>query len=215
MGILNIVFGSLGLLCGVCAVGANAFLSVLASGPKSGVPGAPQDIFKDLLTYMDKNLPGYMAVEIGRGVGLIVLSALLLVAGIGLLGTKSWARWLSVAYALLSIPLHVGWAVFELGFVLPLTQKWQAEFLRKNNMIGAAPQTENLMGSSIGIIGVTILWVVYALILLIFMFLPGLSAAFNQGRAGRRGRDEQDEDDYEDEEAGDEDDYDDRRRDRY
>jgi hypothetical protein len=211
MGILNIVFGSLGLLCGVCAVGANMFISSLASGSGNGFPGAAE--IKELLAFMDKNLPGYMMVEIGRGVALLLLSVLLVVAGIGLLATQSWARWLSVAYALLSLPLHVGWAVFELGFVLPLTQRWQAEFMRKHNAF--APPQENMMTSSAGIIAATIFWVVYALILLIFMFLPGLSAAFNQSRDSRRGRDEGDTDDYEDEEDGDDYDPYDRRRDRY
>jgi hypothetical protein len=204
MGILNIVFGSLGLLCGACGVAANVLVLSLASASGPG-PGAE---IKELLDYMDKNLPGHMAVEIGRGVGILVLSVLLLVAGIGLLGTKSWARWLSIAYAVLSIPLHVGWAVFELGFVLPLTQK----FAKSHNAFGA--QQDNTVIQAVGAIIFTILAVVYALVLLIFMFLPGLSAAFNQGQAGRRRGDEDYEDDHE-EEAGDEDDYDDRRRDRY
>jgi hypothetical protein len=200
MGILNIIFGSLGLLCGVCAAGANAFMGSMASGP-GGPPGSLQAVLKDEMQFLDKHLPGYLAVEIGRGVGLILLSILVIVAGIGLLATKSWARWLSVFYAVLSIPLHVGWAVFELGFALPVVQQWQNEYFRRNNMI-APPQGSNVLGGSIGVIGWTILWVVYALILLVFMFLPGLSAAFHEGSRPTRGRRdegyEEDEDDHPD-----------------
>jgi hypothetical protein len=207
MGILNIVVGSLTLLCGLCDIGGYALLGSLMNAPGGN------EVVEEL-KYLEKHLPGYMWLEVGRDVVVVVLAVLLVLAGVGLLATRSWGRWLSIIYAFVSIPLHVGWAIYKLGVVLPLADQFQKEYARQHPQ--AATENVYLTGAII-ILAITILPLVYCLVLLVFMFLPGLSAVFARDRRGaRRHEDREYEDGHDEEETEDDyDDYDERWHNRY
>src|SRR6516225_3245242 len=91
MAILNFVFGGLLLLCGLCGLAGYAAIIGLVAQPGGGA-----NSMGDMTGFMDKEAPGWMAVEIGRGLLLILFGVLLVVAGMGLLKMQSWARWLCV-----------------------------------------------------------------------------------------------------------------------
>jgi hypothetical protein len=209
MGILNIVIGSLTLLCGLCDVLGYAFVGSLMNAPG-------ENPVLEELKYLEKRLPGYLRLEIGRDVVILVLAVLLIMAGIGLLMTRGWGRWLAIIYAFVSIPVHAGWAVYKLGVVLPLADEWQKEYARQHLQQMASSRDVYVTGAVL-VLAITILPLIYCLILLVFMFLPGLSAVFAQAR--RPSRDRRDGgygDDYEEPDGGEDDygDYDERWRDR-
>lgn len=191
-GVMNIVVGSLALLCGLCGVGANLAIAGLANAPG---PGGQPNPLAGMIDHLNRTVPGYQVVEIGSRLLVMLLGLLLVVAGIGLLGGQSWARWLSVFYALLMIPLQLGYLVYELGLVVPAVQLWEKQLAQRQGFGGMqGPQAAGQqVGTIVGIVGAGGLWIITALVILVMMFLPAMSAAFS----GRRRR-SVDRDDYRD-----------------
>ena len=206
MAILNMVIGGLGLLCGFCGLGAHLVIAGLGSTRTVG--GGPNPI-QDMLAYLNRELPGYQAIEIGRGALVLILGIVLIAAGIGLLMVQNWARWVSLVYGILSILLHTGYVVYELAFVKPATERWQKLFLQKQGLGALPPQSPaESLGTTVGVIGAGAVFIIYSLVLLVILFLPAFSAAFTDRPRKRRRR-------YEEEEYDDSDDrgYDDREED--
>jgi hypothetical protein len=108
VGILNIIFGSLGLLTIVCC-GPMAFLDseqwMKAMAPQAAGAQRPANEFSmgDM-----KEVPGWTAfTTAGLGVG-AVTGSLLLASGIGLMKMKKWGQTLGIAYAILGIVWGTG-----------------------------------------------------------------------------------------------------------
>src|SRR5436309_1238936 len=103
MGILNIVFGSIFLLCFLCDGGQFAINSSSARRPRA--------IFRDpaaeVLQALQAEVPGYTAFQVSRILFSMGLAILLLTAGIGLLNMQRWARVGSIVYAIATIFLEV------------------------------------------------------------------------------------------------------------
>ena len=173
MGILNIVFGSLGLICLICG---GLVILVLFAG------GAAAQENRDVYTFVDKEVPGYIAVTIANLVLRTVLTIILLISGIGLLSMQSWARWGSVTYGVIVILLSIASPVYQLAVLNPALDEWERE--------AGGPRHQALRSAPT--IGGACISMVYAIALLVVMFLPSVSAAF----AGRTTRRSPDEDDY-------------------
>src|SRR5690349_5490068 len=91
MGILNIVFGSLSLLCIVC-LGLVLFVG-LGSDVLERQLGF--NVLADQWEFMKREVPSYPALTISNVILGFVMGSLLLAAGIGLLYMQTWARKLS------------------------------------------------------------------------------------------------------------------------
>ena len=114
--VLNIVFGSLGLLCSL--IGA-AITAVQMSGANFGPPNANAgNIQAALMAELNKELPGYTAITIGLSVATAVICLLMLVGGIGQLGLKPWGRSVGNATAVLLILLIIAF-VPEVSLFVP------------------------------------------------------------------------------------------------
>jgi hypothetical protein len=171
LAILNIVIGTLSLVCGTCAAVANSAITSLPfpSGPVESLP-----------TYLARVLPGWQAIEVGRGLALLLLGVILIVAAIGLLMVQGWGRWLSVGYALVTLVLHSGYLTYELGFVMPALDRWQ-EKVREQSHGSPASQPQMTQASTrVGIAMAGALYLVHATALLIVLFLPHVAAAFRR-----------------------------------
>jgi hypothetical protein len=198
MAILNFVMGGLTLLCGLCAAGGNALVAAMGTNNQMGIG--------DMTTYMDKEVPGWQVIEVGRGLLLILLAVILIVAGIGLLKMQTWARWVCVFYAVASILLTIGHATFELAVAKPAMDKWKQKQTNQPPPSGAYKAGE-VFGAGM----VAAIPIIYALTLGITMFLPNVGEAFD--RANRRPRvPRRDEDYYEYDGDEGSDEYDDDRR---
>ncbi len=116
------------------------------------------------------DIPGYATyMAIMSIIGCITGTALL-VSGIGLLRMRSWARWVAVAYCPVAILLQIANTAYTVIIVNPA----KAEMMNKLN--ANLPQSEmvdNIVTIASGALGLS-----YAVVLLVMMLLPGVSAAF-------------------------------------
>jgi hypothetical protein len=153
-GILNIVFAVFGVL-GLIASIALFFL--------------PADSNNPVIKLIHEN-PAYAAwLKISIPLGLLSCSALL-AAGIGLLRLKSWARVLSMAYAIYAIGFGIlGMVINFIFLVQPMLEQ-----ARQQQGPEAAGAFGGAIGGSIG----GFFGLIYPVLLLIFMLRPTVVAAF-------------------------------------
>lgn len=157
-GILNIVFGALGLSCAPCSLLWTLKPDILPRGP------GPNPVAEILVNSPDLRNWYIFSTVLGT-----LASALLLVAGIGLLNMKSWGRTLSIAYAIYALINTLANLVVQYFLlIVPLMEKGRGQ-----------PQ------AMAGAIGGAIVWtlagltaLIYPIILLCFMYTPTVVKAF-------------------------------------
>jgi hypothetical protein len=132
MSILAIVFGSLGLLCGLTGV-ASQFAMLATGGRNPFAPNVPA---------MNSGIVVYGAA---RAVILLALSAVLLAGGIGGLKLRPWARRTLIGW---SIAL-VTWATINLIITLVWVNPATADYMR-SVQLRTNPQAAKMMGSMMG-----------------------------------------------------------------
>jgi hypothetical protein len=155
------VFGALTIVFAVFGV-----LGLIASLALFALPASANN---PVVTIMREN-PGYAAwMKICIPLGLLSCVALL-AAGIGLLCLKSWARTLSIAYAIYAIVFGLVGLVVNFFFIVrPLL-----EHARQQQGPEAAGAIGGAIGGSVG----GCFGLIYPILLLIFMFRPNVVAAF-------------------------------------
>lgn len=171
--IINITMGGLSLLCGFIGLGANLIAQ------KSNLVG-----------YISQRVPAYRFVEIGKPTLAILLSVLAIVAGIGLLGLKGWARWLAIIGGACAVLLQVGYITYEMGLVMPAVKVGGPQ-------AGASNQTAQQAGMYFGAIGVTLLLTIPYVVAILMLLTPSTTQAFADQQ--RRRRDWDEEEDFDDE----------------
>ena len=127
VGILQVLFGLLGMCCGGFGVFGSVLLytdpkysaTAQPNPPPKVTPGAGRPANFDPEAEMVRRIPAYREVEAGRAVTGLFLGFLMIVSGIGLFFMQSWARWLAVGYAVLSIFNSCCLLGYQLGFTLP------------------------------------------------------------------------------------------------
>jgi hypothetical protein len=179
--ILNLVFGSLWLLCGLGSLGMQAsgmqdMLTKLGSvGPSNNPQVAnQQDIQKQVMEFSRKM--NSSPEEYATHLQYIVLSILLIISGIGLLKMAPWGRVLSLVYATLSILSNLALIVMLFFLSLPLAE----EFADKLSVQGQEGQAAAILikgGVYFGII-LPLVSMIYPVIVLILLFRPSVAAAF-------------------------------------
>jgi len=194
MATLNFIIGGLGLLCGACAV----FDPIMAVGAQGG----GNDPGTQMVAFLAKNAPGWVAVQFVRSIGTLILSLVLLLLGFGLLQLKPWARMGSIFYSALACLLHISWAIYQAVYTIPAMEK----FMKGGAMPGGAGAANIAQTAGYGaLVLVLAIFCGHAIALLAVMFMPSVVVAFG-GRDKERERDEE----YDDEFPDDRDDYDDR-----
>ena len=152
-GVLNIVFGALGLL----------------GTPFSAMVLAASDARNPVVVVLRENA-GYRAWFIlGHCLGVVVAIALV-VTGIGLLKLKPWARKASIAYGIYAIAMGV------IGFIVNAVYLFGPLMERARQAHGA--EAGAAIGGTIGGALGGCLALVYPVLLLIFMTRPNVAAAF-------------------------------------
>jgi hypothetical protein len=193
MAILNLIFGSMGFFCYLCAGGSLLFMFTvkIPNPPGMGTGGMYDGLLENL-----KSIPGYWPITITTLSLNLALAIALVIAGIGLLRMKPWARWTCVVYSIVDIVLSIFSGIYTFRYVNPVMLEWQQEFSHKMHAANpAAPDMSgmyNLGSQNIQAAAGVVLGIAYAIALLIVMFLPSVSAAF----AGRYHRPVTVEEDY-------------------
>ncbi|HMC66536.1 MAG TPA: hypothetical protein VKI65_16495 [Gemmataceae bacterium] len=168
MAILNFVFGGLGFFWVICAgLGLLVVVSLAKNAPPP--PGGGRNPLADL-SEMFNSIPGFIPYTIIASILGLIVDIVLIVAGIGLLKMKPWARWTCVAYGFYGIVASLGGLVYTLTVVNPAMAQWQ-----QKQAAGAGGNTgfNNAVSHVSAMLGMA-----YAVALLIVMFLPNVSAAF-------------------------------------
>lgn len=163
-GILNLVFGTLGV-CGTAASSAMLFIDI----PRNpAIPNPALDLIQSNATYR-------LFVQVMMTLGTI-FAVVLVVAGIGLLLSKTWGRTLSIVY---------GWYAI-LGIIIGMIAHWV--FLMQPLLVdmwqvdgNSGPNTAAFVGIFGGLVG-GCLGLIYPVVLLVFMYRPALRDAL-AGRA--------------------------------
>ena len=105
-GILQIVFGSMGCVCGGFGAG---FLLLMMSDP-----GVSNAINHGMGTNYTE---GYQILQIGIGTITLLLSAFQIACGVGLLKNRNWGRTGSLLYATLGILLSIVSTIFTVSMM--------------------------------------------------------------------------------------------------
>jgi hypothetical protein len=164
--VLNIVFGSLGLICGCI----NGFLVGALLSASRDNPNELMRVLAEARDLLQREIPSYQAVVISRCLYLLVFSSLLIAAGIGLLYIANWARVLSFIYAVTAILSQGAYLVYAILVEHPAAARMQAQF-------GGDPVQSK--ASQIGGIAAVGLIIIYAIVLIILLCLPSVTAAFS------------------------------------
>ena len=180
MAILNIVFGSLFLLCYLC--GGVSLIMQSAAG--NGGLGGRKDQAAEIADHLKAEVPGYAVYQVGNVVVNLALSILLLICGIGLLGMNQWARVGSIVYAITAILTTLGGLVYQLAVVNPVMNRYLEAMLRAQAGQRGPDASFLLTIITAATVIVAILLMIYAIVLLVMMLLPRVRAAFASGPLG-------------------------------
>ncbi len=184
--VINFIVGGLGLLGLLCGGAALLFLfSVL--GNVNPPPGQPNPLKE--VQGLFESIPGYIPFIIASSVLGGIWAIVLIVAGVGLLRMRRWARLACLVYAIYTILGTVGSTIYTFAVVIPATEKWQADFeakLRRKGPGGAPaptgpPPTANMVTNRASAVGGALYGMAYALVLLVVLNLPHVRAAFAGG----------------------------------
>jgi hypothetical protein len=195
--ILHLVIGGLGIFIDICSGISQA------SGGAGGFTGAnnPQqaEFQQSIQKTMNEKAPAYNAYVYGNLAVSVFLSISLIVAGIGLLSMKPWARVLSLLYAVVSLLQKVAGAIYMFLFIMPAYDEIAKNLPNDSNrqLLEAALKLGQVMGAVM--IFVTM---IYPLAVLIAMLTPSARKAMQTtGLRGEfdAGDQEEEVEDYRDE----------------
>jgi hypothetical protein len=172
MAILNFIYGGWGVFGSLCG-GAMYYIFLNLPEPAPGQPNP----FPNPMKFLAKEIPGYTAyMTVSVMVGFVMATALI-IAGIGLLRLRPWARWLCILYAILLPVVQVGFISYSLLYVNPVLAKWSAEQARKLPA-GTPNFGGNAFLNNLGVFVGAGVGMAYAIALLVVLFLPHVRAAF-------------------------------------
>jgi hypothetical protein len=178
--ILHFVGGGLGLVGGLCGLaflgaGGNQMFTNLGGSPSGQQGKGPEALQPRMMKHMEENVPYYQAVQYGNLSLDVVLSVLMITAGIGLVGMKSWGRTLSLVYAALSILYHVWQLVYAYAYTIPIMNAFFDEEMADKQVAAFASSMKTITAIS-PLLGAIV--VIYPIIVIIIMLLPSVAAAF-------------------------------------
>jgi hypothetical protein len=175
--IFHFIFGGVGLLCNLCGAGGQAINANKSFGSKGNAE--EERIERDAEAVLNRKAPGYHAVEVGDIVVSLLANGVLIAAGVGLLLLKPWARITSISWAALILLVKVFVAGYYILVVFPALSAAFREAL------GDVPAQQRQAAESVitflkgALIASPCLVSIYAVVVLIVMLLPGVSAAFS------------------------------------
>lgn len=182
-GVVCIIIGSLGLICGLCGAADTA---MIVAGPTGGPV--------DMKAYLKREAPAWLAIAGIRAGALFLLSCLLLVAAVGMFQRQIWARWLAIGYALISLPLHLVHGIYGFAVYMPAMER----FMMSANPGAKAPGFSSgfTIGFTATFLPPLIMWIAASVFLLIAMLSPQGGQAFAAPEPRRREYDDELDDDY-------------------
>ncbi len=165
-GILNLIYGGIGLICNP----VNGLGNAVAKTPPGGLPpGGNNLIFEIALR------PEYRRGMVAFAAVGFVSCAILVTAGIGLLAMKAWGRRACLWYATLSLFATLCNLIFVAIYI-------GSPMLELAKTAKNAEQSGFAYGGIIGAVGVVFLAAIYPTVLLIFMTRRSVVASLEPAR---------------------------------
>jgi hypothetical protein len=217
-GILNLVFGSLGLVASLCCGLSIAGFYLLMTSVYQQVDPPDKKELEALWRAFSENVPLLVPMVIGSLVLSFLLGLMEIISGIGLVRIRNWGRWLCGVWAVLQMMTVAGSLFFQIVIFGPGAQKatqdlqkWSEQQQQRDRQKGnnrGAPQPQfNAMGrsgnpyaDSAFTVAMSSFSMIYAGVAFVFMALPqtGKAIARYNGKPDRLEH-EQDlyDDDYE------------------
>ncbi len=189
--VLHFVFGGLGLICGTCGAvvelggGQNKILEQMGANDPEVKKAQEHEKQREEIAekFLDQKAPWHKTWTVVEAVLTFALSLTMIVAGVGLLGMKSWGRWMSVLYAVVSIATTLFTVYYAFSYAVPAQQ----EAVRQMPADDPQEKQGEEWGLKIGPY-VPLLFLIYPSIVLLVMLLPSTGKAFSEDR----GEDEDD-----------------------
>jgi len=127
LALLSFVVGGFGIFVGTAALGRQLLFLLADPYPPAlnGQVMGEQPL--DLATFVERQAPGKIAVEMAANAELWLGGMVLVAVAFGLLHMRPWALWLGALYALVTLPWQVGYFAYQIGFVLPATQRYYVD----------------------------------------------------------------------------------------
>jgi hypothetical protein len=206
-GVMAIIDGSLGLLCGVCGLLTLALVGILgpdlkelnlnkvAAGGNAQVEAFLDVYTKEMSEIVSREIPWNTLIQLADVIAGLVLSALFLVGGIGLLKMRRWSRKLTLRCCLIGIVVSFLDVVYKLALLYPVTMSAMEDAIAKASQAFPPPPPmppnfleSQRMSLSFGIItsaAVSAGSVIYLAILVALLMRRNVRSAFaNLGQAG-------------------------------
>lgn len=189
-GVMSIIFGVVILLVGVCGGVSLVVEAIEGQGPFAG-PGDPN-------AFLQNNVPGYTIYKMVGAVLRLLAGVSFLVAGIGIVNLRPWARATAIGWCVLYLLLTVGNLVYHFALVSPATRRFVRELLAPQ-MGPAGGGLGFLSGFQDALVAViSLLFVVYLIVILCLLLQGHVAAAFALSGTRDFSRDASEYDDYDD-----------------
>ena len=170
--ILQLVFGSLNLLCGLAGLATQGGRFNPAGGA-----GKEQEAFqKELEDAMAREMPNQKPVQVAETASSLVLSVLMLASGIGMLNLRPWGRLLGLVYAVLGMASTLAGLAYAVGVVMPALDRAAASVKvpkEQEQVFSLVMKVTPLL-----MIGLSVLALVYQVIVLVVLTRPSVKRAF-------------------------------------
>jgi hypothetical protein len=180
---LNIIFGSLFLLCILGSLTQNNAKITIKN----------QDVTPVFKEFMNREAPGYAAYQVIIAVVNLALAVTFILSGIGMLQLAQWGRILGLVCASLAILVEIGSGLYQLLVINPAITKFFAMVQDPLGFFGAFPKIIGTVTIIVALIAIG-----YNVLLLIALLLNTSARAFSGA-----GREDYDYEDGEDEGWGD------------
>jgi hypothetical protein len=197
VGVLHILVSMYGLLCGVCG----GFKSLMSSFATAIPDNGAQNWQISQLRYLQANVLGYSTMEWTRPFIILMLSVMILIAGIGLFSMHGWGRGLTLVCSVLMLLWQIADIAHRVIFVIPAEKAWVKDFEARGPKAQLPPEARELPGTEdLWFFANAGLFIAYAAISGGLLVLPGVGAAFArwaEWRGHDPGHDPDDDDLYE------------------
>jgi hypothetical protein len=163
--VLNIVFGSLGLICSCfygLAIGVLMTASPNNPDPKLAMLGEVADLFR-------REIPMHLPIEISVALYSIIGCFVLIAAGIGLLYIANWARILCFIIAITTILTQAANLLYSLLVLFPAVARIQAR-------VGGDP-VETKMSQVLRLGGISVV-IIFSIVMISLLCMRSVREAF-------------------------------------
>lgn len=188
IGILNIVFGGLGMLCLFCATGSAVGLRFV------NIPGPNgENMYTPMFDILDREIPNLFTIQFWMGIASMALACMFLIGGIGLLRMRRWGRILSVIGCIGIVIIQtvsIIWTIMVVNPVMERAIKTVHDDMAKGMPPNAQAQvteveerslyTDQETGNLFAVAKLVL--IIYCMTIIVMLFRSSVSAAFAPNR---------------------------------